>query len=602
MKFPAIVLAIMLSFGSALAQNPNYTYNVGGKVLFTKLTDGGVLVVASSKGLYGIKAGKDQPYFAFNEYGKVKPEDLDFIPMTPWVVLRDGGFTSQKKVVIDYMTGKKVFASETAGWKFATTLDIFTSEQKIIVSGVHNKNGWGLGVYDLIDGHEISFVKTKSALTLTTKPVIIDGGLLLGTPKSILRVDLAKGEIVWENKDADNVYRIAASNDGKEIYAFENKGNDTRIHKVSSSGQKLWNKERKMNGLVNRFEILPNGLVCTSDEVGKADTQIAFLSASDGTDQWEKAPKTKGLVSHFYIMEDGILFGMQSGGINKIAFDGKPLFKKPWKTGPGIEVMAKTPKGLIYITRTDCNILNLENGEPLWKKELKFKGSASVTNSYDAKRHRYLISTGTELMAIDENTGDIKSLATFKFQGSEYPNNLAVRESGILLSSDQNMLLLDFDGKQKFQEYYKAPGKSLAGALLAGATMAASIGLSASTAMAAQQHRYAYGGAGGYYTLGDYTSTGKSYMKSSQDFANAAGSAFAEMTKRFSATQATENSQFILTKLDDGVGLVKLNKDTGKKEKEVVLKDKKPEYEVDEIEGYLYFVKDENILAFDLKK
>ena len=75
------------------------------------------------------------------------------------------------------------------------------------------------------------------------------------------------------------------------------------------------------------------------------------------------------------------------------------------------------------------------------------------------------------------------------------------------------------------------------------------------------------------------------------------------MLKRFKATAATKDNQFVLTKLDDGVGLVKLSKDTGAMEKEIVLKDKKPEYQVDDIAGILYYKADNNsIFAYDLKK
>lgn len=52
------------------------------------------------------------------------------------------------------------------------------------------------------------------------------------------------------------------------------------------------------------------------------------------------------------------------------------------------------------------------------------------------------------------------------------------------------------------------------------------------------------------------------------------------MNKRFRATAATENAQFILTNLDGGVGLVRVGKDTGKVEKEIILRDKKPDYRV----------------------
>jgi hypothetical protein len=42
----------------------------------------------------------------------------------------------------------------------------------------------------------------------------------------------------------------------------------------------------------------------------------------------------------------------------------------------------------------------------------------------------------------------------------------------------------------------------------------------------------------------------------------------AEIFRCFKATTATENTQFILTKLNEGVGLIKESKDTGAKEKE----------------------------------
>jgi hypothetical protein len=78
--------------------------------------------------------------------------------------------------------------------------------------------------------------------------------------------------------------------------------------------------------------------------------------------------------------------------------------------------------------------------------------------------------------------------------------------------------------------------------------------------------------------------------------AAASGATVAEMLKRFKATAATQNAQFILTKLEDGVGLVKVNKDDGTVEKEIILKDKKPEYQVDDFGGYLYYKATDNTI------
>ena len=86
-------------------------------------------------------------------------------------------------------------------------------------------------------------------------------------------------------------------------------------------------------------------------------------------------------------------------------------------------------------------------------------------------------------------------------------------------------------------------------------------------------------------------------------FAEISSISFNELSKRFKATAATQNSQFILTNLDSGAGLVKINKDSGAVEKQILLKDKKPEYQVDEWAGILYYKADDNsIFAYDLTK
>ena len=84
-------------------------------------------------------------------------------------------------------------------------------------------------------------------------------------------------------------------------------------------------------------------------------------------------------------------------------------------------------------------------------------------------------------------------------------------------------------------------------------------------------------------------------------FSQLGSASFSAMSKRFKASAATQNDKFILTKLSSGVGLVKLNKDDGEKEKEILLKDKKPEYKIDEVERVLYYKVNKNtIYAFKI--
>lgn len=287
-------------------------------------------------------------------------------------------------------------------------------------------------------------------------------------------------------------------------------------------------------------------------------------------------------------MDDGILFGIYEGGINKISFDGKTLFKKPLKTGENIITMASTPQGLIYISSEYANIVNLETGEQVWEKPLKFKRAKAVSSTYDEKNNRYLISADEKLFTIDANSGESSLLVESKFEGKEDPTGIEIREGGILLTSSQNMMMLDWKANKVWHEYYRAPGKSAFGAILMGVAAVAFV-----AAVAAGAYTSAYGNSN---MLGSYPTRGKSYIYFGQDMRVVAGSSIAEMLKRFKATSATENSRFVLTKLNDGVGIIKLNKDTGANEKEIILKDKKPEYLVDEFAGLLYYKADSNTI------
>jgi hypothetical protein len=597
---------------SQRAEEPDYRYDIGGKIHNMTLTQGGTLVLATNDGLVGVKPGKEELLFNFKDYGRVKPEEITFIPNAPYLVVGQTGFGAMttKKAVIDYMSGETLFSTEKNGWKIIMTCDVMMPQNKLVVSGQRRANedyAMAMATYDLATGEREHYFTFKGSETVSGRPLLLSDGLLVPTSKALKKVNLENGEIEWSIKVDDLKWMVADATE-KEIYGMEvaANGGNTRIHKIGSNGTLLWEEPYKVKGTVVNFEILPQGLAIVSNvdnsgksglgklTSGRSESKIAFLSASNGEDLWEKAPKTKGYVQHFYIMDDGILFGIYEGGINKISFDGNTLFKKPLKTGEDILTMAQTPQGLIYITAEDANIVNLETGDQVWEKPLKYKRAEAVSSTFDEKNQRYIICADEDIYAVDASTGAVSGLAEVKLEGKEVPTSIEIRNGGLLLSSDQNMLHMDKNGETVWHEYYRAPGKSAAGAILMGVLAVASAATSAAAYNAANQHRN---------RLGYYTDRGEAYADLGDGMAVAASASIGEMLKRFKATAATENARFILTKLEDGVGLVKINKDNGKVEKEIVLKDKKPEYEVDERGGMLYYMADNNSLyAYDLKK
>ncbi|MCG2431431.1 PQQ-binding-like beta-propeller repeat protein [Aequorivita xiaoshiensis] len=610
------ILFLTLNTGIAQrAEQPDFRYDTGAKINDMILTQGGTMVVATNNGLVGIKPGSNQLLFNFTEYGRVKPEELTFVPNAPYVIVAQGGFANltAKKSVIDYMSGQVLFNTESNGWKVAYSCEVKMPQNKLVVTGQRRsdeKYATAVAVYDLNSGKEDyrfnlgepGKVSVGAGMQPSGSVLLLKDYLIVPTTKGLLAKKAQTGETLWQN-DMKNINWMVADAAENEIYAFEsvNQGKNTRIHKVGVNGTELWKDDHKVKGQVVNFEILPNGIAVVSNQsdggnnsifATKNESNIAFLSAVNGEDLWDKAPKTKGYVQHFYVMEDGILFGIYQGGINKISFDGETLFKKPLKTGENILTMAHTPQGLIYITSEDANIVNLENGEQVWQKPLKYKRAGAVSSTLDKRNNRYLISADETLYAVDATSGDVSILVETNFEGKEDPSHVEIRDGGILLTSDQNMQLVDWDGEKQWHEYYRAPGKSAMGAVLAGVAAVATATTAVAAANSSMQNK-----------LAGYDEKSESDARLAGAMAAASGASVAEMLKRFKATAATRNDQFILTKLDDGVGLVKVNRDTGAKEKEIVLKDKQPEYIVDEIGGLLYYKADNNsIFAYDLKK
>lgn len=449
-----VMLIFLIAFQNYAqkAERPDYTYDVGGSITGMTLTQGGTLIVSTADGLVGIKPGQNELLFNFTDYGKVKPEEIHYVPNAPYLVVSQGGFIGSKKTVYDYLSGKKLFSTEGNGWKAVINCEVMIPQNKLVVFGQRRADeqySMDLGVYDLETGKEdfrfpISPKKVSlKSYVVTGRPLMLENKLIIPTSQGLVAKKCPAGETLWQN-EVKNVNWMEAGENG-ELYTFEisANGKNTIINKVGTNGNPVWEKENKLKGIVSKFKITPKGLAVVSDEVndgkgglmknmisGKAESNIAFLNSKSGRDLWEKAPKTKGFVQHFYIMDDGILFGIYEGGINKISYEDEALFKKPLKTGENILTMAQTPQGLIYITGEDANIVNLTTGEQVWEKPLKYKKADAVASAYDKKHSRYLISAEDELFAVDANSGKVSTLANSQFDGKESPSAMEVREGG----------------------------------------------------------------------------------------------------------------------------------------------------------------------------
>ncbi len=221
------------------------------------------------------------------------------------------------------------------------------------------------------------------------------------------------------------------------------------------------------------------------------------------------------------------------------------------------------------------NLLDLETGQKVWKKD--FKKLKKATN-YIVKDDKALVYSDKKIYSINLSDGKYEEIAKkIKFKGSETPNSLVLREDGLFLQSSQNLMLLDFNGEQKFHNHFKAPGSSMFAKIASTAAIMAVNAMSVASAQSrAQTNAYNNGGRGS----AEYSLINKNPY----------------ISKRFTASKDAANFTYILTEIknedEKGPGIVKVNKITGEKEKGIVLGEKEPVYEIDEIDGKIFFKSD----------
>lgn len=611
------ILALYLSVSMVFAQQPDYQYSFDGSVKWMMLSETGVLIASTGEALVGIKPNQAEPHFKFDRVKNVKEEHLEPIPNTPYLIVKPRGMFNHT-VVIDVVKGKIVFDSKEEDWQNGVVSRHFIyPDMMFVVDGMHKEKGLGnytagVGLYDLKTGKLVNIFERKGANAMVGVPDIMGNTIIIPGLKNVKAYDIESGNELWTS-DVKNAVQITTNDETNQIYAFRGKNTNMEVYKIdASNGSLSWPDGNKLKGQITEYEFTPKGLAIVTavqssgqkglvgkianKAKGSGTSKIYLLDINTGEDLWDKSPKTKGLVSHFYVEDDGILFGVQSGGINKMSFDGVPQWKKPLKTGANIQLIARVSKGVIYISESDADMIDMNTGESVFGKPIKYKQSEVVSSAYDKTRDRFLLSCNDGLYTINGNDGTYELINDkLNFEGKEVPNNVEVRQNSILLSSDQNLTWLDFDGKEINHVYHRAPGKSAAGIMLM-----ATMSLASTTVAVSHSAKAGFmKGAG----VPSYNSTVQYHEGQADNWANLADQGFQEMAKRFKSSKATENAAFILTKIDDGVGLVKVDKDTGETVKEILVNDKKPMYEVDDIAGFLYFKsKNNTISAYNLNK
>lgn len=447
----------------------------------------------------------------------------------------------------------------------------------------------------------------------TSFAILSSGGGMSGK-SSLSVIDLATGADKWTTKDMPIATSYGAlllpHKNALFMPALTKKGKPTYITLDIDSGAAKWEVEKMFakapamwpvkgsGGMVKRMSIEGcQDFVFDGNDAGVlwiSEEGPVKIDLNTGAKLWTCAalkgidpPATRDGYSPFLVNGDLVYMPFKKTLQAVSLKDGSLAWKTPKEYKSRIVQMAVTDAGLVIRgapTPDDkgkldgkpfIDLLDFASGQSKWKKPFKDLEDATT---FAIQGDNLFIAADDEVHKVALADGIDHPVAKFKFRGNEVPNILEVHDNDFVLISSQNLMRIDPSGTTKWASYYSAPGSSMFAKIASTALIAA-----ANAASAASAYNRAYTtGQDQKYTL----ITGNPVL-----------------SQRYKATKDSQGYRYILTNVEadgrKGAGLVRVNKDSGQKEGEVVLGDKKPEYELDEIEARLFYQKsDTEIIAF----
>ncbi|MCX6313477.1 MAG: PQQ-binding-like beta-propeller repeat protein [Sphingobacteriales bacterium] len=660
--FSLLLTFILVNAVFAQTAAKEWSKKFPGNVKWYHITDAGILVVCTGDALYGINPDSGEEIWKADNLDDIKEENYDPIEGTPYAaIVKQKAFsaTGTRYTIIDVVKGKILADTKELDMIMVTKRIHVKELNSMIFFGLSKTRGKPfLVMISLEDGHKVweqNKLFEKNSEEIVSNGLATNDGIYIATTKNIYKLNQQTGEILWSvdmktEKPVVAVEQNKKSGFGKLMGGGNTTHVDLSANATSTSAQfflhnnnndkvYFWNqdvllaynnadgkpltKEVELQSPVAYILYDTHGMIVTTTEktqkdqttqsgsgggllgkikrksaAGKNRASILCIDPETGLNKWGDEIDLKGDVNAYKMVGNKLILATETDGednyISIIDLDaGKSLTKKPLSIKGEIRDLEVVPQGLYYRTSDEINILDLETGDRTWKKGFKVKNcvgdNADNTTGY--------VYANEKIYKIDFTAGDIREWVTgVDFNGKEDPTSLQVRSNGVLLTSDQNATLYSQDGKVVWHTYNKAPGRTGMGKVLSGlGGLAAAVVATASTANSAQ---LSY--AKGYYGSTDpvLDNAIKTSQVNAANFAGAAASSFASISRRFKATIQANDFMVMLTALGGNneaknSGAVIINKIDGKNVSSILLGDKTPDYKLDEL-GRMIFQKSEN--------
>jgi outer membrane protein assembly factor BamB len=635
-----------------------------------RITSLGYLVVGSTGRLSALDPETGNVLWEKSDLGTVQEQMVEEIWGTSLIKVAYGNEPDEDALpmitIIDVITGKTVFDSniENLGVLGSYTLD--RSGNFLVVGVEPGKLSAKLLMYSLATGEKLwsnedifkaetggkgvlgkmaAAVKTVLNMQgLIAPPLELDDqSVLIVHPSYVIRLKSTDGAITWKSTIEESVnasivfspyqtnsvfvgtMRESAASFSPSTNGTAEKSYFTTYYAFDlNNGQTLW-KTKPIGENLNQTIALENGLLVFYRANPKAT--ITLLDYKTGTGLWGKGKglKVQGSVVGYIQSEAGLV--LSSGGESAFSNRGEEYFlnvldsktgtlrfDKSVKVKGNLVSTELTSKGILFTTTREVNILDpasgnfvlpasIESGAPrrdVWRP--------FPTGNTNEKLYVFAPKDGS-LIELDKNAGTTRKInaGPIEFGGKEFPKAIDVFEEGIALTSEQNVMMIGFDGKLKHVKYYQPPAQSgwvramalaeVIKGVYVGVLMVAASATMSDAAVSVDNNQLKSQAQGAAVGLGTASAFAFSY----------AGRALQEFNRRVKATTSTDEYVLLLTEpVKKDIKLIQVDKRTGEILATMSIgKDREPQYSVDFIDRKVYYVSgsllNDEISCFQLK-
>jgi outer membrane protein assembly factor BamB len=558
--------AAVLALVAALAAPPAragaqlWSRQIEQEINWHRVTHLGTLLVATDDSLRCLNPETGEPLWQRDDLKKVGEWNVEEVAGTPNLLVHVNLGTVQAKTslhAVDIMTGQDRWQTEAIR---GVTVDTFP---------VYDRG------YVLVISTEAPAAKAKLELAA---------------------LEMASGKTLWQASFEERADLHVAESSGKFLVKYDLSGHQpplydgeslylsyAGIHRFdAATGQLVWkNVYDVTEGVIKRGNaqaLIDGDTVFTSAKaliraIDKATGQIRWTSKDFG-----------GAVAQMELA-GGVIYARMGGNFyDKMAKEWK--LKKPlgvvavdpksgaeiWRyTGAkeGITNMVVLPEQKAVLIADQKNLIGLDMGS-----QGKVQEAFNVKVEFKDKIGAGKVAAGVGKFLL----GGAKAAAS---GGAEQDSPVAIRlrkDGTAVVVGKQHLLAFDTAKRQiAWSIEYDPPGRAGWAKALAGAMTALTYAANVSQAAATGSSAYA-GNA----------------SQSIADYSNYA-------SKRYAAAGETDRYYYVLTNIaegkEKGAGIVGVNLDTGKADRQVLFDEKEPQYEVDELTGRVFNVKNKNTLT-----